>query len=201
MNARRLLLVRTVKVLALLGLGFAVYPFVAGLLPGDGVGQTDGGRPFGHWARVIDLAGLPPGQLLRVDGWPGGPVAIYRRGDHELAGLARVENELYDPQSQESRQPDALRTRTRAHLETVFVFLPTDTDRGCQVRSLPANKQPRPGIAWYGGFTEPCTGSLYDTAGRLYRGPRTARQQNLAVPHYRVLDDQRIELLGPPPGS
>lgn len=199
MNARRLLLVRIAKVLALLGLGFAAYPFVAGLLPGDGL-EEDSRARRAHWVREIDLSGLAPGALLTVDGWPGGPVSVYRRTDHELAGLRRVEDDLHDPRSQESRQPDALRTATRAQLEEFFVFVPVDTDRGCQVRPLPANRQPRPGIAWYGGFTEPCTGSLYDTAGRVYRSARTARQQNLAVPSYRTLAAQRIELLGPPPG-
>lgn len=199
MNARRLQLVRTTKVLALIGLGFVAYPFVAGLLPGDGVEENSRARHV-HWVREIDLSGLAPGELLTVDDWPGGPVSIHRRTDHELAGLQRVENDLHDPHSQRSRQPDALRTATRAQLDGFFVFIPVDTERGCQVRHVPAHKQPRPAIVWYGGFTEPCTGSLYDTAGRVYRSARTARQQNLAVPNYRALTAQRIELFGPPPG-
>lgn len=199
MNARRLRLVRTAKVLALIGLGFAAYPFVAGLLPGDGVEENSRARRA-RWVREVDLSQLAPGEILNVESWPGGPVAVYRRTAHELAGLARVEGDLHDPGSQQSRQPDALRTATRARLEEFFVFIPVDTERGCQVRHVPAHKQPRPGIAWYGGFTEPCTGSLYDTAGRVYRSTRTVRQQNLAVPSHRALAAQRIELLGPPPG-
>lgn len=195
MSARRLLLVRTAKLLALLGVGFAAYPFVAGLLPGDGLEDNRRAR----WAREVDLSRLAPGAILTVEDWPGGPVAVYRRSDHELDGLARVEDDLHDPHSQQSRQPDALRTATRAPLAAFFVFVPVDTERGCQVRHLPADRPPRPALAWYGGFTEPCTGSLYDTAGRVYRDARSARQQNLAVPRYRALGPRRIELLGPPP--
>ena len=187
---RRLLLTRLLKLLALCGLGFTAYPFLATLLPDAGV--TD--QRKAQWERDIDLSGIQTGELTLIDRWPGGPVAVYRRTQHEIDGLYRNVALLHDPDSAHSRQPDSLRSATRAQQDDYFVFVPLDTERGCQIRYLPANKQPKPDIDWYGGFSEPCTGSLYDTAGRIYRDYRTERQQNLAVPGYKVIGDYRIQL-------
>lgn len=189
-NPRRRLLVRTAKLLSLLGLGFALYPFLATLLP-DAAIDAERQR---LWEREIDLALLQPGELLNIDDWPGGPVAVYRRSAHEIAGLSRMEEQLHDPRSQQSRQPSELRTPTRSHLPDYFVFVPAETERGCQVRYIPPVKQPKPDIAWYGGFVDLCKGSLYDTAGRVYREYRGERQHNLTVPEYTVIGAQRIQL-------
>jgi ubiquinol-cytochrome c reductase iron-sulfur subunit len=192
---RRLLLTRLLKLLTLCGLGFVAYPFFAALLPDAGV--TDQRRA--QWEYDIDLSGIQPGELMIIDHWPGGSVAVYRRTQHELDGLSRNVAQLHDPDSVHSRQPDALRSTTRAKRDDYFVFVPLDTDRGCQIRYIPSNKQPKPDIDWYGGFSEPCTGSLYDTAGRVYRAYRTERQQNLSVPRYRSIGPQRLQLTGPTP--
>lgn len=189
-NPRRRLLVRSAKLLSLLGLGFALYPFLATLLPDAAIDAERQRR----WEREIDLPLLQPGELLNIDDWPGGPVAVYRRSAHEIAALSRMEEQLHDPRSQQSRQPGELRTPTRSHLPDYFVFVPAETERGCQVRYIPPDKQPKPDIAWYGGFVDLCKGSLYDTAGRVYRAHRGERQQNLAVPEYVVIGDQRIRL-------
>lgn len=186
----RLLLTRAAKILALLGLGFVAYPFLATFLPEDSIDAARQQR----WQREIDVSGMQPGDLQQIDDWPGGPVAVYRRSAHELEGLGRIEDQLHDPRSQRSTQPETLRTTTRSHTPEYFVFIPAETGRGCHVRYIPADKQPKPDIAWYGGFVDLCSGSLYDTAGRAYRAYRGERQQNLAVPDYTVLDDRRIQL-------
>lgn len=194
MNARRLFLTRMTKFLMLIGMAFVIYPFFATFLPEKSV---DAQRQQ-QWQRVIDLHDLKIGELRFIHDWPGGPVAIYRRSAHEIEGLLRIANQLYDPQSQNSKQPDTLRNSTRSHLAEYFVFVPVDTERSCQIRALPANKQPQPDIDWYGGFSEPCIGSLYDTAGRIYQQSRGERQYNLAVPEYRALDKTRIQLTRTP---
>lgn len=191
MNDRRLLLTSAAKVLALIGLGFIAYPFFASFLPDD---SMDAARQQ-RWQREVDLSALQPGDQLTIDDWPGGPVAVYRRSAHEIEGLARIEAELHDPHSQQSTQPDDLRTSTRSRLPEYFVFVPAETERGCHVRYIPAGKQPKPNIAWYGGFVDLCKGSLYDTAGRAYRDYRSERQRNLTVPDHTVISDRRL-LLG-----
>lgn len=194
---RRLLLVRITKLLLLIGLMFAAYPFIATLLPDSTI---DAGREQ-QWRLSVDLSRLKPGELLHIEGWPGGPVAVYRRSAHELAGLERLRPQLQDPDSKRSQQPEDLRGAQRSYLADYFVFVPVDTRRGCQMRVLAADKQPRPDILWYGGFTDACRGSLYDTAGRLYRAYADAGQHNLRVPAYRPTGKTRIQLLGPPPHS
>jgi ubiquinol-cytochrome c reductase iron-sulfur subunit len=190
MNEHRLLLTRTLKVLTLIGVGFAAYPFITALLPDSGVG-SDRQR---QWLREIDLSGLRPGELLEIDDWPGGPVAVYRRSAHEIAGLGRIEAQLHDPWSQHSRQPEDMRTATRSLLPDYFVFIPAETGRGCHLRYTAPDRQPRPDIVWYGGFVDLCTGSLYDTAGRVYARYRTERHRNLTVPPYGNGPAQRIRL-------
>ncbi len=195
MNQRRLLLTRLLKLLALCGLGFAAYPFFATLLPD--AGEADQRRA--QWERDIDLSGMQLGEVMMIDHWPGGPVAVYRRTQHEIGGLYRNAAQLHDPDSAHSRQPDILRNAIRAQRDDYFVFVPLDTERGCQIRYISPTKQPKPDIDWYGGFSEPCTGSLYDTAGRVYRDYRTDRQQNLSVPQYRSIGPERLQLTGPAP--
>lgn len=197
MNGRRLLLTRAAKILALTGAGFAAWPFVAALLPETGIDTARAQR----WRRDIDPARLAPGELLQIDDWPGGPVAVYRRTSDEIAGLARVERDLHDPHSVHSRQPYALRTATRSAVPQFFVFVPAETARGCALSHVPPDRPPQPGIAWYGGFVDRCAGSLYDTAGRVYRVKRGAAQQNLAVPAHTAAGAQHITLQGPAPAQ
>lgn len=192
MNSRRLLLTRLTKILVLIGMGFVIYPFFATFLPEASV---DAQRQQ-QWQLEIDLSDLNIGELRLINDWPGGPVAVYRRSAHEIDGLTRIDAQLNDPQSLHSKQADQLRTASRSLLPEYFVFTPADTDRACQIRYVPANKQPKPDIDWYGGFSEPCNGSLYDIAGRAYQGYRTERQQNLSIPAYQVIGKQRIQLSG-----
>ncbi len=190
MNDRRLLLTRLAKLLVLIGLGFVLYPFLAALAPDR---AADAEREHA-WDREVDLTTLKLGELLLIDDWPGGPVAIYHRSPHEIDALVRVRAQLHDPDSQSSRQPDELRSDRRAHSAPYFVFVPMTTGRACQVRSLPANKQPKPDIDWYGGFVDPCSGALYDSAGRVYARYRPEREQNLTVPYYVMTGADRIRL-------
>lgn len=192
-HARRRRLARGVKLLALIGAAFAVWPFIAALLPDAAVDAERRQR----WERVIDVSTLQPGEIMNIDDWPGGPVAVYRRSALEIEGLTRIDAQLHDPQSQQSGQPDGLRNTLRSHLPEYVVFIPAETARGCHVRYVPANKPPKAGIAWYGGFADLCMGSVYDTAGRVYRAYRSESQQNLTVPDHRPLDHQRLLLTEP----
>ena len=60
---RRVRLVRITKLLALLGLAFVSYPFIAGLLPDAGVDNTR----LQQWHRDIDLSSVAVGELRIID--------------------------------------------------------------------------------------------------------------------------------------
>lgn len=182
MNDRRLLLTRATKILALIGFGFIAYPFVAALLPDTAV--DDARRR--QWLREIDLAPLAPGELLDIDDWPGGPVAVYRRTAAERDALLHKV-----PAPRDTALPAGLDERTRSLLPEYFVFMPVDRVRGCRVRHA-ADDAKRIGI---GGFTNPCTGVDYDTAGRSVGAADTSDAENLRVPNQRLIGKFRVQLL------
>lgn len=174
MTARRLMLTRALKILALIGVGFIAYPFVAALLPGDAV--DDARRQ--QWLREIDLTALQPGEQLDVDDWPGGPVAVYRRTVAERDALLRNA-----PAPHDATLPADFDNRTRSLLPEYFVFVPVDRVRGCRVRHVPDAQGER--------FVNPCTGIAYDSAGRAVG---TAPAESLRVPDHRLTGKLRIQL-------
>lgn len=185
MNGRRLLLTRALKFLTLVGLGFAAYPFIAALLPDSGV---DSHRQR-QWLREIELSGLQPGEMLEIVDWPGGPVAVYRRTPEERDALLSRAGPTRDPPTRDTALPVDLDTRTRSLLADYFVFVPIDRVRGCRVRPLPADTK----NVGQSGFTNPCTGVVYDTAGLVIGGANDT--ENLRVPNQRLIGKLRIQLL------
>lgn len=187
MNDRRLQLTRALKILALIGLGFVAYPFFAALLPDSSV-DSDRQR---QWLREIDLSGLRPGELLAIDDWPGGPVAVYRRTAGERDALLNRAGSAQDPSTRDTDLPADFDARTRSLLADYLVFVPIDRARGCRVRHLPADAK----NAWPGGFSNPCTGMAYDSAGRANGDPGGSAVENLRVPNHRLTGKLRIQLL------
>jgi len=185
MSDRRQLLTRTTKILVLIGLGFVIYPFLAALLPDSGV-DSDRRR---QWLREIELSGLQPGELLEIDDWPGGPIAVYRRTAGERDALMNRAGPTQDPPTRDTALPADFDTRTRSLLADYFVFVPIDRVRGCRVRHVPADRK----NAGQGGFTNPCTGMVYDTAGLVMGGANDT--ENLRVPNQRLSGKLRIQLL------
>src|SRR5690625_417097 len=51
-----------------------------------------------------NIAKLEPGQMITVE-WRGRPVYIVRRTPEAIAGLAKLANQLRDPNSEEPQQP------------------------------------------------------------------------------------------------
>lgn len=190
MNRRRLYLTRILKLMTLLGAVLVSIPFISQLTHDE----PTQGDVRDAWEVEIDLTELEPGQFLNITDWPGGPVSIYRRTDYEIRSLQQPNPGLLDPDSHNSRQPVNMHNPYRSLQPEYFVFIPQETQRQCQVRYIPANKQPKPDIDWYGGFSDPCLGSLYDSAGRIYAGYRETAQQNLTVPPYRFTGKRHIQL-------
>lgn len=179
---------RLTRLLFLLGGGLLLFPFLAYLFTPEPA-RDPGENP---WQPVVELGGLKPGELREVD-WPGGRVAIYRRTAAQLARLHALDRDLRDPRSAHSRQPGAVDPELRSLRPEYFVFHPVDPLRGCRVRLQPSGEGPG-GVPWLGGFREPCGGAWFDPAGRVYAGQGAPGETNLAVPPYRFIDRQRIQL-------
>ena len=83
-------------------------------------------------------------------------------------------SELIDP------QPDSARVK-EGHAKWLVVY-GNCTHLGC----VPIGHQGQ-----YEGWSCPCHGSLYDTSGRVRRGPAPT---NLPVPPYAFLNDTKIRI-------
>ncbi len=184
--SRRFYLAFVLKILFLIGLVMLAVPFIASL-GSDAETEPAQRSP---WHVTVDWSDIAPGSY-RVIEWPlGQQVWIYRRAQYDLGLLPHLGYvELADPESQHSRQPQGLNTPWRSRDPAVFVFLPYETTRGCQVRFDTHDNL----------FIEPCHGGRFDTAGRRMRDSGVAEQRNLTVPNYELTGDNSLRLL--PPGS
>ena len=74
--------------------------------------------------------------------------------------------------------------------EEVFLAVGICTHLGCSPTYRPEVAPPDLGPDWQGGFFCPCHGSLFDLAGRVYKG--VPAPLNLAVPPHRYVDSTTI---------
>src|SRR5262249_6207822 len=121
---------------------------------------------------TVDLRPIALGQSITVL-WRLRPVFVRHRTTAEIEAARSVRlSDLIDPQTDASRviKPDWL------------VVVGVCTHLGC----VPLAYQ-----GPYKGYLCPCHGSLYDTSGRVRRGPAPA---NLEVPPYKFLSDATIQL-------
>ena len=58
-----------------------------------------------------DISKLESGQMVVIE-WRGKPVYVLRRTPEQVAGLATLNDEVKDPQSQASTQPDYILTKS-----------------------------------------------------------------------------------------
>lgn len=129
----------------------------------------------------VDLEGLAPGEMRRVD-WAGREVLVLRRNEAMDVADAAHEDRLYDPSSRLSNQPRQARNAERTLIPGYFVAYAQGTDLSCPLDLVLPEAAAEAG--WGGGFTDRCRGSRYDYAGRVYDGQPARR--NLEVPAYRV---------------
>ena len=120
----------------------------------------------------VDLSAIAEGQILTVK-WRGGPVFVRHRTPKEIKDAEDVEMaELRDPQTDKARvqKPEWL------------IVVGVCTHLGC----VPLGHE-----GAYEGWFCPCHGSVYDTSGRIRRGPAPL---NLPVPEYAFLSDTRVRI-------
>jgi ubiquinol-cytochrome c reductase iron-sulfur subunit len=134
----------------------------------------------------VDVASMEPGQSITVS-WRGKPVFIRYRTEQEIEEAKTVPLEdLKDPLARnENLTPDAPATdtnRAAADKEPWLVMVGICTHLGC----VPIGESGE-----YGGWFCPCHGSVYDTAGRIRKGPAP---ENLLVPTYAFTADTVIRV-------
>ena len=162
-NRRDFLYIAT-GVVGAVGVGALAWPLIDQMNPDQSVVAAA--------AIEVDLAPVQEGQILTVK-WRGGPVFIRHRTPKEIAEAeATPLSELRDPQSDKDRvqKPEWL------------IVIGVCTHLGC----IPNGHDGE-----YDGWFCHCHGSVYDTAGRIRKGPAPL---NLIVPEYAFLDKTRVKI-------
>lgn len=111
-------------------------------------------------------------RILRQDNLA---ILVIRRSPQTLAVLRESADDLQDPESSRSRQPDYARNRLRARVPEYFVAYALGTDFGCLLAL--ENRRLR----------ETCGRAEYDYAGRALIGER--QFSNLEIPDYNFDDN------------
>ncbi|MGJ0485591.1 MAG: ubiquinol-cytochrome c reductase iron-sulfur subunit [Methylomicrobium sp.] len=181
-KSKRQFLTSALTVVGAVGTGYLAVPFLAQMQPS--VKAMAAGAPV-----EVDISKMEPGQLLRV-AWRGKPVWILKRTPEVLATLKTLDDELRDPLSQESIQPEYSKNLYRSVKPEIFVAIGICTHLGCSPTFRPELAPADLGDKWKGGFFCPCHGSWFDLAGRVYRG--VPAPTNLEIPPYRYVTENQL---------
>lgn len=122
----------------------------------------------------FDLSKVALGQEVTIK-WRGKPVFVRHRTPKEIAEATGADHaELRDPQTDAERH--------KAGKAEWLIVVGVCTHLGCV---------PLFGQGDYGGWFCPCHGSVYDTSGRIRKGPAP---KNLLVPDYAFLSDTKVKI-------
>jgi ubiquinol-cytochrome c reductase iron-sulfur subunit len=133
----------------------------------------------------INVQNLAPGDYMIVK-WDRRKLYVWHRTKAMLANLTGYENQLNDPDSEHSIQPQAAKNAYRSINPYYLVVFAQTAKGGCEVDVVPAQAAGNvPVSPWYGGFRDECKGTYYDLAGRSYR--YHGQQPNLEVPDHQVI--------------
>jgi ubiquinol-cytochrome c reductase iron-sulfur subunit len=143
----------------------------------------------------VDLAPIAEGQMITIK-WRGNPVFVRHRTAKEIEAAKAVKmEELKDPVARNAnvKDGDAATDENRVvgGKEQFLVMMGVCTHLGCVPIGNEGEYAIVEGNAKVGGFFCPCHGSVYDTAGRIRKGPAP---ENLAVPPYKYLSDTKIQI-------
>lgn len=168
-NRRDFLYIATGAV-ATVGALAAIWPLIDSMNPGADVLALS--------STEIDLSPIEVGQRITVT-WRGRPVFVDHRTSREIARAEADDHnpDLIDPATDESR----------VKRKDWLIVIGVCTHLGC----VPLGQKATDPRGPYGGWWCPCHGSVYDTAGRVRRGPAP---QNLYLPPYKFLDDRRVRI-------
>ncbi|MGZ0019168.1 ubiquinol-cytochrome c reductase iron-sulfur subunit [Nitrosomonas sp. wSCUT-2] len=182
MSGRRKFLVAATSVAGGIAGAAIATPFLLSMMPSERAKAA--GAPV-----EVDISKLEPGMLMMVE-WRGRVVWVLNRTPEMLETLAKLEDQLADPNSEKNQQPEYARNRTRSIKPEILVTEGICTHLGC---SPVFRKDVAPadlGPDWLGGFFCPCHGSKFDLAGRVYKS--VPAPTNMVVPPHAYLSDSRL---------
>lgn len=157
--------------LAAVGAAAAIWPLIDQMNPDASV--------LALASAEFDIGAIPVGQEITVK-WRGKPIFIRHRSEEEIAAAESVDvSSLPDPQPDDARVIEG----PGGELEKQWlVVVGICTHLGCVPLSYRGE---------YDGYFCPCHGSVYDTSGRIRKGPAPT---NLEVPPYEFVSDTRIKI-------
>ena len=126
-----------------------------------------------------DISKLEPGQMVVIE-WRGKPVYVLRRTPEQVAGLATLNDDLKDPSSEASAQPDYIEGDGRAINEEFLVMVGPGTHLGVHPNSARKWGPYMGGDEWLGGFFAPAMAPNLIRLGASIRASR--RQPILKFP-------------------
>ena len=182
-TGRRRFLTAVTSGVGLVGCAAALVPFVSSMTPSARARAA--GAPV-----EVDISKLEPGQMLTVE-WRGKPVWIVDRTETMLENLDTLTDQLSDPMSEQSDQPQYATNEYRSIKPEYLVVVGICTHLGCApTKKFEMGAASGLGEDWKGGFFCPCHGSKFDLAGRVYRN--VPAPTNLQVPPYKYLSDTKL---------
>jgi len=153
-------------VAALGGVGALAWPFIDQMNPA--------GDTLALASIEFDLGKVVEGQQVTVK-FRGKPLFVRHRTAKEIAAAIKDDHaSMRDPQTDEARH--------KPGKAEWLILIGTCTHLGCV---------PTFGGGDYGGWFCPCHGSVYDTSGRIRKGPAP---KNLEVPEYAFLSDTKVKI-------
>lgn len=161
------------------GVAAAAWPFIDQMNPSAAAlaaGTTE-----------IDLTPIQPGQQI-VYKWRGHPLFVRRRTPAEIKAANAVDvASLPDPLARNANKPDSAPATDadRVIKPEWLVLVGVCTHLGC----TPTVSTPQMPEGDYGGWLCHCHGSMYDTAGRIRKGPAP---ENMAIPVFKFISDTKI---------
>jgi ubiquinol-cytochrome c reductase iron-sulfur subunit len=179
---RRRLLTVAASVVGGVGVAYALAPFIQSWWPSERAQAA--GAPV-----EVDISKLDEGARLTVE-WRGQPVWIVKRTPQMLAALPTLNDQLRDPDSNQSVQPPYAKNIQRSMKPELLVMKGVCTHLGCSPTYRPDVAPPDLGPAWKGGFFCPCHGSRFDLAGRVFQG--VPAPLNMEVPPYQFITDTLV---------
>jgi len=180
-NGRRRFLTAATAVVGGVGVVGVAVPFIGSWNPSARAKAA--GAPV-----EVNVGKIEPGQLIRAE-WRGKPVYVVRRTEETVSSLAKLDDQLRDPNSEEAQQPSYASNAYRSIKPEFLVALGVCTHLGCAPTHHNGDfDQFVEGVSQ--GFFCPCHGSKFDMAGRVFQG--VPAPLNLMVPEHSFTNDDTL---------